>query len=151
MSLMRRLSLISDRGCMALSQTCSSHKRAKSTSPCSVIRREAACTTSSGMARSDASSDAQACCSCAGSCASFRSSSARPRTILCAAVGEKARCLASSRAVSSACAVWRSCLVARSFKRNARVRRAAPNGNCASNSSAAAGSRSSIAQRVALS
>ena len=131
------------------SHTGSSHARTSVPSPPRAARRCAAWMASSGMLRSAGSSDIQTRWSWAVSCALLMSSMARPRTMLCAALGENARCLASSRAVSSASCVWRARRVALSLMRSARVRRAAPWGRAARRSSAASASRSSSDQRAA--
>ena len=131
------------------SHTGSSQARTWVASPPSAARRCAAWMASSGMLRSAVSSDCQICCSWAVSWALLMSSVARPRTMLCAAAGEKARCLPSRRAVSSASWVWRSRRVALSLMRRASVRRAAPWGRAARRSRAALASRSSSDQRAA--
>ena len=141
----------SERGCITGVHTSANHWRAKEAWPCSDIRREAACTATSGMARSLASRVSQTLCSLSGSWAPLSNSMARPRTMLCAAGAEKARCLASKRAVSMANSVWPAKRAARKRRRKASVRRPAPTGNLASHSSAIKGSRSSSAQRTARS
>ena len=133
------------------SHTGASQLRTWAPSPPSMLSRCAACTASSGMWRSAGSSDVQMRCSCAGSCALSISSIARPRTMLCAATGENARCLPNRRAVSSASCVWCDRRVAFSLARRASVRRAAPCGRAARWSIAAAASRSSSDQRAARS
>ena len=131
------------------SHTGSSQARTCVASPPRAASRWAAWMASSGMLRSLVSSDSQICCSWAVSCALLMSSVARPRTMLCAALGENARCLPSRRAVSSASWVWCASRVALSLMRRARVRRAAPWGRAARRSSAAGASRSSSDQRAA--
>ena len=131
------------------SQAGSSQPRARFESPFNAAMRCAAAIAISGIARSASSSECQTRSNCAVSCAPAIRSVARPRTRLCAASPEKARCLASSRAVSSASSVRRASRAALSLTRSASVRRAAPCGSSSSQASAACASRSSSAQRAA--